>query len=320
MSLLENIRVFVRVVELGSLSAAGRDLRLSPAVASHRMKELERYVGVRLFNRTTRQLQPTEQGLAFYDGCLEVLHALEQAEAAVSAAGGRPRGAIRVTAPLGLGRRIVAPAVPAFNELHPEIEVRLRLSDHLIDLMREGVDVALRLAVLKDSSLTMRKIADCERVLVAAPAYLERKGVPKTPNDLAGHECLLLRYPGTAQFQWLLGDPEAPAKPAVSGGFDADDGDVLTDWAVAGHGIAMKPLFEVADYLRAGTLEPVLLDHAPPPATLALLYPHRRLLAVKVKVFADFMVDHCQSEIKSALDGMTLGSLGKPTKGRRKKK
>lgn len=309
MSLLENIRVFVRVVELGSLSAAGRHMRISPAVASHRMKELEKHVGVRLFNRTTRQLSPTEQGKLFYEGCLEVLHALEQAEATVAAVGGRPRGAIRVTVPLGLGRRVIGPAVPDFHALYPEIEVRLRLSDYMIDLAREGVEVAIRLAALNDSSLKMRNICSCERVLCAAPSYLERKGKPKGPEDLAGHNCLQLRYPGSTQFRWPLLTKDGITRLSVSGPFESDDGDILTDWALSGQGIIMKPLFEVADHLRAGDLRPILLETPPEPVSLAILYPHRRLLAPKIKAFADFMQERCQKELDSMLDGLSLAAL-----------
>ncbi len=309
MSLLENIKVFVRVVELGSLSAAGRHMRISPAVASHRMKELEKHVGVRLFNRTTRQLSPTEQGKLFYEGCLEVLHALEQAEATVAAVGGRPRGAIRVTVPLGLGRRVIAPAVPDFHALYPEIEVRLRLSDYMIDLAGEGVEVAVRLAVLDDSSLKMRKICECERVLCAAPSYLEERGTPGTADDLAAHNCLQLRYPGSSQFRWPLQTSDGINKLAVSAPFESDDGDILTDWALSGQGIVMKPLFEVASHLRSGALRPILLDTPPAPVSLAILYPHRRLLAPKIKAFADFMQERCQQELETMLGGLTLEAL-----------
>ena len=182
--LLENMQVFVRVVELGSLSAAGRQLRLSPAVVSHRLQQLENHLGVRLLNRTTRQVQPTEQGAAYYEACQEVLAALAHAESVVADAGGTPRGNLRVTAPLGFGRRILAPLIPRFIARYPQLDVRLRLSDHLLDLLREAVDVAIRLAVLADSSLIARKIADCPRLLCAAPDYLAAHGTPERPEDL----------------------------------------------------------------------------------------------------------------------------------------
>lgn len=298
MSLLENIRSYVRVVELGGLSAAGRHLRLSPAVISHRLQQLEEQLGVRLLNRTTRQVQVTQQGEVFYQGCLEVLAALERAETAVSEAGASPKGTLRVTAPLGLARRWLAPLISEFRAQYPHVEVRLRLSDHLLDLVKEGVDVAVRVAVLRDSSFVMHKVADCRRVLCAAPAYLQRHGLPRLPDELFRHNCLLLRFPGSQQFAWTLQSPDGPVKLAVSGRLDADDGDVLTGWALAGEGIVLKPVFEIAGELRSGALVPVLEDFPPEPATLAVLYPSRQLLPAKVRAFVDFTVPRLRSLIE----------------------
>jgi DNA-binding transcriptional LysR family regulator len=299
------VRVFVRVVELGSLSAAGRHLRLSPAVVSHRLQQLENHLGVRLLNRTTRQLQTTEQGAAFYEAAREALVAVQHAEDVVADAGGAPRGELRVTAPLGLGRRVLAPLVPAFQARHPGLGVRLRLSDHLLDLVREAVDVAIRLAVLADSSLIARKIADCPRLLCAAPGYLAAHGIPERPEDLLDHRCLLLRFPGSQQYRWSLRTADGYEPFAVRGPFDADDGDVLTEWALLGQGIALKPVFEVAEHLRAGRLARVLPDHPPEPVTLAVVYPHRRLLPAKVKAFADFMVQEVAAAVADGTAGAT---------------
>ncbi len=298
MSLLENIRSYVRVVELGGLSAAGQHLRLSPAVISHRLQQLEEQLGVRLLNRTTRQVQVTQQGEVFYQGCLEVLAALERAETAVSEAGASPKGTLRVTAPLGLARRWLAPLISEFRAQYPHVEVRLRLSDHLLDLVKEGVDVAVRVAVLRDSSFVMHKVADCRRVLCAAPAYLQRHGLPRLPDELFRHNCLLLRFPGSQQFAWTLQSQDGPVKLAVSGRLDADDGDVLTGWALAGEGIVLKPVFEIAGELRSGALVPVLEDFPPEPATLAVLYPSRQLLPAKVRAFVDFTVPRLRSLIE----------------------
>lgn len=309
MSLLKKIGVFVRVIELGSLSAAGRDLRISAAVASHRIKELEKHLGVRLFNRTTRRLQPTEHGTLFYQGCLGILRAVEEAEAIVADDGARPRGSLRVTAPLGLGRRILSKSIPRFHAAYPEITIWLRLSDHRLDLMKEGVDVAIRLSGMKDSSLTMRKVVNCQRVVCASPAYLEKSGVPEKPEDLLEHQCLLLRFSGEYQSQWVLGGGGGAVKLPVSGSFDADDGDLLTAWALDGMGIVLKPLFEVAEHLRSGALVPLLLDHPPDAVELAVLYPHRRLLASKVKVFSEFMIEECRAGVLDALGGLSLDQL-----------
>jgi len=319
MSLLENIRVFVRVVEQDSMSAAGRLLRLSPAVVSHRIQSLESHLGVRLLNRTTRKVQPTEQGLAFYQAAQEVMAAVERAETVVAGAGGQPQGALRVTAPLGFARRILAPLVPEFQQAHPKVTLQLRCSEHLIDLLNESVDVALRMGILTDSSLISRKIVDCERLLCAAPAYLSDRGTPKTPEDLLEHNCLLLRFPGSQQFRWTLQTPDGPQTLSVQGSFDADDGDLLTTWALAGQGIVLKPLWEVAEHLKDGRLVPVLPDCPPESVTLSVLYPHRRLLPARVKAFADFAVTRFAEAIDKRLVGMTVKDLARPAAKPRRK-
>lgn len=305
MAYLDNIAVFVRVVELGNLSAAGRDMRISPAVASNRIKELEKHLGVRLFNRTTRQLMPTEHGTVFYDGARQILQAVIEAEAAVSALSGQPRGTIRITAPLGLGRRLIASGIPEFHDQYPDIEVRLRLSDHNVDIMKEGIDVAFRLGVLEDSSLRMRGLMECERVLVASPAYLERRGAPQAPQDLIGqrHDCLMLRFPGLREHFWTLTTPKGPAKFEVHGPFDSDDGDVLTGWALSGRGIVNKPRFEVEPYLRSGQFRIVLPQNPPTPIQLAAIYPHKKLQDPKVRLLVDFMAERCQRLIREILAG-----------------
>ncbi|BCH30700.1 LysR family transcriptional regulator [Mesorhizobium sp. L-8-10] len=305
MAYLDNIAVFVRVVELGNLSAAGRDMRISPAVASNRIKELEKHLGVRLFNRTTRQLMPTEHGTVFYSGAKQVLEAIVEAEAAVSALSGQPRGAIRVTAPLGLGRRFIASGIPDFHDKYPDIEVRLRLSDHNVDILKEGIDVAFRLGVIEDSSLRMRGIMECERVLVASPKYLEARGVPSDPAELISkkHDCLMLRFPGSKEFYWTLRTSNGSAKFEVHGPFDSDDGDVLTGWALAGRGIVNKPRFEVEPFIRDRRLKVILEETPPTPVQLAAVYPHKKLQDPKVRLLLDFMADRCQRLIRDILAG-----------------
>jgi len=305
MAYLDNIAVFVRVVELGNLSAAGRDMRISPAVASNRIKELEKHLGVRLFNRTTRQLMPTEHGTVFYNGAKQVLDAITDAEAAVAALSGQPRGTIKVTAPLGLGRRLIASGIPDFHDRYPDIEVRLRLSDHNVDIMKEGIDVAFRLGIIEDSSLRMRGIMECERVLVASPKYLEARGEPGQPQELVGrkHDCLMLRYAGAREFVWTLQTPSGVQKFEVHGPYDTDDGDVLTGWALSGRGIINKPRFEVEPYIRDERLKVILTNTPPTPVQLAAVYPHKKLQDPKVRLLLDFMADRCQKLIKDLLAG-----------------
>jgi len=302
MSYLDNIRTFVRVYELGSMSAAGRDLRISPAVTSARISQLEEHLGVRLFQRTTRNLSATEHGKAFYGGAVSVLDAVEDAEATVAGLTDNPRGSLYVAAPLGLGRRLVAPEVPAFLKDYPEIALRLRLSDRVVDLTTEGLDLAFFLGQPADSNLRIRKITDCQRVMCASPAYISARGKPENGADLlkGGHECLNLRFPGAPEFQWRLMTQDGSQRYAVSGRYECDDGDVLTDWALAGQGIAMKPVFEVVDHLLSGDLVPVATATPPEPVQLACLYTHRRHQDPKTRLFMDFMVDRVGQAIKAA--------------------
>ena len=289
MPYLESIKVFVRVVELGSITSGGRDQRLTPAVASKRIKELETKLGTRLLNRTTRKLVPTEAGRVFYEHARSVVSALEDAEASLAGFEGRPRGTIRVTAPLGVGRRIIAPLVPRFCDLFPEVDIRLRLSDRRVDMFEDEQDVAFFLGTPQDSTLKMRKIADCPRLLCATPDYLARHGTPRTPQDLldSGQNCLLLRFPRSPEYFWVLDTPDGPQKLEVAGRFDADTHDVLLDWALDGRGIAMKPRFEVARHLETGTLVEILPDTPPQPAVFGCLYPHRKLQDPKIQRFLD---------------------------------
>ena len=299
MSYFENIRTFVRVYELGSMSAAGRDLRISPAVTSARISQLEDHLSVRLFQRTTRNLTPTEQGKAFYAGAREVLEAVENAEANVANLTDNPKGSLYVAAPLGIGRRLIAPHVPAFIAKYPEISVRLRLSDRKVDLTTEGLDLAFFLGQPEDSTLRIRKIADIERVLVASPAYVEQRGMPRDGSEIVtqGHECLNLRFPGAPEFQWRLQTPDGPKRFRVAGRFESDDGDVLTDWALDGQGIAMKPVFEVAADLAAGNLVAVAAQTPPTPIQMACLYTHRRGQDPKTRLFMEFMVARIEQAI-----------------------
>ena len=306
MSYVNTIKMFVRVYELGSMSAAARDQRTSPAVASARISELEKHLGVRLFNRTTRTLQPTESGRLFYDGARKVLEAIEEAEAAVTDATRTPRGVLFVAAPLGVGRRFIAPHVPAFKDEWPLIDLRLRLSDRGIDVTAEGLDVAFHMGVLEDSNLKVRVIADCPRLLCAAPAYIERRGMPADGTALVRdrHDCLNLRFPGAREFQWTLVTPDGPQRFEITGPFESDDGDVLTGWALDGRGIVLKPLFEVAEHVRAGALVPVATATPPLPVQLSALMPHRRLKDPKTRLFVDFIAARIKADMAARVAGL----------------
>jgi len=291
MSEVSDWAVFARTAELKSLSAAGRDLRLSAAVISNRIAKLEKQLGVRLLNRTTRRVNLTEEGQIYYEHCLRILHEIDSIEAAIGPHVDKPRGAITVTAPAGFGRHHIAPFMPDFVARFPEIQVRLHLTDRLSDVISEGTDVAIRIADLKAYSFIAKKLAGNRRVLVAAPDYLERHGRPETPGDLAAHNCLLLRFPGSQQFQWVLEGPDETVTLSVRGNLDADDGEVLTAWTLAGAGIALKSLWEVGNDLRSGRLETVLPGWSPPGHAIYAIYPHGRLMPPRVRTFIDFLAE-----------------------------
>lgn len=302
MSYFDNLRTFTRIYELTNMSAAARDLRISPAVASARLSQLEGHLGIRLFQRTTRSLSATEQGRLFYEGACKILAAIEAAEGMVSEVTQNPRGSLLVAAPLWLGRQMIAPHVPAFQAAYPQVNIRLRLSDRTLDLTAEGLDLAFHAGRPGDSDLRIRKIADCARVLCAAPAYLARHGHPETGAQIerGQHRCLNLRFPGATEFRWTLLGPKGPDVFDVTGPFECDDGDVLTKWALAGEGLVMKPTFEVAEHLASGALVEVCAQTPPLPIQLSVLYTHRRHQDPKARLFMDFMIERMRADFASA--------------------
>lgn len=304
MPYIGSIKVFVRVVELGSITAAGRDQRLTPAVASNRIKELERRLGVRLFNRTTRKLALTETGRLFFEHAERIIETVESAEAAIAGFAGKPRGAVRALAPLGLGRRIIGPLIPLFNDIYPEIEIHLRLTDRKTDFLEERADLSFFLGIPVDSTMKLKNILQCERVLCASPGYLATNGNPKTPSCLKTekHNCLLLRFPGSQEYYWSLLVDGLTQKVFAKGSYDTDDGDLLTKWALSGRGIVNKPKFEVSKYLKEGSLVPVLQNTPPLPSTFGCLYPHRKMQEPKVRLFMEYVAQHAKKQIGVMLE------------------
>jgi DNA-binding transcriptional LysR family regulator len=280
--------VFVRVVATGSLSAAGRELSLSPAMISRRLAALEARLGVRLVNRTTRSLHLTDEGASYYDSCTRVLAEIEQADAQVSAARQEPRGTLRVALPASFGNQYVAPLVPGFAARYPAVQLWLSLSDRNVNLVEEGFDLAIRIASLADSSLAARKLAPNRRVVCASPAYLERHGGPRTPQDLAAHNCLLA---GDFSGAWEYKGPDGKADSVrVSGRYVCDNSEVLREWALAGLGVALKSTWDVRRHLEDGSLVSLLPGYSfHGDVAIYALYPHRRHLPAKTRAFVDFL-------------------------------
>ena len=289
MSAVSDWAVFARVAEMKSLSAAGRELRLSSAVVSNRIAKLEKEHGVRLLNRTTRRVNVTAEGQIFYEHCTRILDEIEAIETTIGSRRELLKGPITVTAPAGFGRKHVAPFLPRFVDENPGLQVRLHLTDRLTDVIEEGTDVAIRIADLKQYSFIAKKLASNSRAIVASPEYLEAHGVPGEPADLLEHNCLLLRFPGSQQYQWTLNGPDGETRTLqVSGNLDSDNGETLTDWCVSGAGLAIKSHWEVGELLKEGRLVTVLPDWRPLGHAIYAIYPHSRLMPPRVRAFIDF--------------------------------
>src|SRR5688500_6971137 len=286
---LQEIAVFARIVGTGSLSAAARDLGLSPALVSRRLSGLETRLGVRLINRTTRSLHLTDEGAAYYETCTRVLAEMEEADAAVSAGRAEPRGILRVALPASFGNQHVAPLVPKFAERYPDVQLALSLSDRTVNVVEEGFDLAVRIADLADSSLAARKLAPNRRVVCASPAYLARHGTPRTPEELARHNCVATDF----TMNWDYRDPDGkPGSVRVSGRYACDNWEVLREWALAGLGIALKSTWDVRRHLEDGSLVSLLPGYTfATDVAIYAVYPHRRHLPAKTRAFIEFLAE-----------------------------
>ncbi len=288
MDRLTGMAVFAKVAEEKSFSAAARALGMSKSAVSKQVARLEDRLGARLINRTTRKLSLTAAGSAFHERCARVLVEAEEAEQAVSSLQAEPRGVLKVNAPMSFGIQHLAPAIPEFMDRHPELTIDLALNDRMVDLVDEGYDVAVRIARLTDSSLIARRLAPSRRVICAAPAYLDRHGVPTRPDDLRDHECLLYTY-GLTGDEWRWRDAGGSGAVKVKGRLKANNGEALKAAALAGLGLVLSPTFMVGDELRDGRLRMVLPQFADEQASLYAVYPHARHLSTKVRVFVDFL-------------------------------
>lgn len=290
MDKLISMRAFTRVVEHGSFSEAARDMRLSRSAISKYVIDLETDLGVQLFHRTTRSASLTDSGRLYYERCLAILADIEEADLAVSSLQVAPRGTLRVNAPMSFGTMHLGKAVAAFMQRYPDLQIDLILSDQQIDTVQEGFDVTIRIANLSDSSLIARKIVPARRVLCASPEYLKRRGTPRHPNDLRNHDCLTYGYLSTG-VQWKLTGQDGDHWLHVRSKLCTNNAEVLRDAAVSGLGIALLPTFIAGPELRSGELRTIIPKYQAPELWVCALYPPTRHLAMKVRVFIDFLVE-----------------------------
>jgi DNA-binding transcriptional LysR family regulator len=296
MDKLKAFESFVSVALKGSLTAAAKAEGVAPAIMGRRLDSLEAHL------RTTRRITLTHEGTAFLEDCQRLLADVANAEASVSAGGLKASGHLRITAPAGFGRRHVAPLVPKFHSMHPDVTVSLNLSDRVVDLAAEGFDCAVRVGDLPDSSLVSVRMADNRRLCVATPEFLKRYGTPKLPSDLMRFKCLTLSSDASQTRGWAFRVPvtgkriDSQTHEVIhlrpSGPMECSDGQVLHDWCLAGHGIAWRSTWEVETEINSGQLVPVLEELAAPPNGIYAVFSQRKHLPLRLRLWIDFLKDH----------------------------
>ena len=290
MNPFEDMRIFTQVMESGSFTAAAEQLGLSKQFISRRLIQLEERLGVRLLNRSTRRLDVTPLGQAYYESALRLIADLEQAEQSIAGQNTQPRGTIRITAPLSFATEHLGPLLPVFLQRYPEVSVEVDLSDRAVDLLGEGYDLALRIGVLEDSTLIARHIANIERVFCCSPEYLERRGAPAEPEALKHHDCL--PYGHSRQVQWRFERNGKPLAVSLCGRMRANNGELLRDAAIGGLGITYLPLFIVGAALEDGRLVRILNGFRTLSLALSAVYPQHRQGSRPVQALIGFLKEH----------------------------
>lgn len=300
---LGDMRLFVEAAALGSLSAAGRKLGLSPAAASARLIKLESALRTRLFDRTTRQLRLTEEGRFYLQQCWVALRAIDEAEAGLQASGKEVCGKVRISASADFGRNLFNDWLQDFSALHPELKIALTLSDSVSNLLQDDLDLAIRFGQPQDSSLIARQLAPNWRVLCASPEYLARHGEPETPADLARHTFIVLVTSAGPlnTFHFVVeGQPWDHVVP-MSEAWETNDGALAREWALAGHGIARKTIWDAAMDIRTGRLKVVLPDFCIREAGVYAVLHSNRYRSPRVRVLLDFLIDRFSRAIHDLL-------------------
>ena len=289
MDSLSDIAVFVQVVDAGSFTAAAEKLGLSKSVVSKYVTRLEDRLGARLLNRTTRRLSLTEVGRVFYERSQQGLREIEEAEAEVSRLQGAPRGMLRLNSPMSFGILHIAPALPEFLALYPDLSVDMSLDDRRVDLVEEGFDLAVRIGELPDSSLLARRLGPCRHVVCGAPGYFRRHGIPRTPEDLRVHNAITFKYQDTPGEWHFVSPDDTVIRITVSGSIQMNNSLGLREVVMHEAGLTLTPTLLVGDDIKAGRLQAVLSGYKALEVSIYAVYPQRRHLSPKVRAFVDFM-------------------------------
>jgi DNA-binding transcriptional LysR family regulator len=285
----KQIETFVSVIQHGSMTAAAQVEGVAPAIIGRRLDALEERLGVKLLVRTTRRMALTHEGSSFLEDCQRLLTDWANSEAGVSAGGVKASGHLRLTAPAGFGRRHVAPLVPQFREIHPEVTVSLNLSDRVVDLAREGFDCSVRVGDLPDSSLVSVRLADNRRLCVATPEFLAQHGTPQHPQELSRFTCLTLSSDASQTRGWAFRVQGQVVHYKPNGPMDCSDGQVLKDWCLAGAGIAWRSTWEVQQEIQFGALVALLEEFAAPPNGIYAVFAQRKHMPLRVRLWIDFL-------------------------------
>ncbi|WP_264214234.1 LysR family transcriptional regulator [Leisingera thetidis] len=301
--LIDNLSLFLRIVEKGGLAAGGREMGLSPATVSERLAALEAHYGARLLNRTTRSISLTEEGRELVAGAQRLLAETEELEARIRLGVERIAGPIRLSAPSDLGRNRLARVVNRFLAANPEVSIDLHLGDGYVDVAAMGLDMALRYGDLADSSLIVKRLAGSSRIVCAAPAYLQRNGIPQYPQDLEQHNCLLMRFGMDADRAWPFEIEGRRRVVTVQGDRVANDGDLVRRWALEGYGIVRKSQWDVMEDIEAGRLVPLLREYEVPPLGLQVVWPVARIQPKRVRALIDMLTEDFQSRIAAGKKG-----------------
>lgn len=287
----QDLAFFHLLAKQGSLVATARELGVTPPAISKRLSALEKRLGVRLVNRTTRSMSLTAEGELYYTHVARILTQIDEVEQLVSSRRATPKGLIRVNASLGFGRRHIGPALAAFYALYPEVEIQLEISDHPLDLATHGFDLGIRFGTLPDAALHARKIASNRRLLCASPIYLEKYGTPQKLTDLQQHNCIFIRQNESPYGVWRFANGERMENIKVHGALCCNDGEVALNWALEGYGLLLRAEWDIARYVRSGRLRLVLENHMPTHADVYAVYPQQLHLSARVRHLIDFLIE-----------------------------
>ncbi|MFQ6589847.1 MULTISPECIES: LysR family transcriptional regulator [Pseudomonas] len=301
--LLKNLELFLLIVEKGGLSAAGRELGLSPASVSERLAQLEGFYGASLLNRTTRAINLTDEGRLLVEGARQLLAQADELHSSIRLGVHQVCGPIRLSAPVDLGRQLIEPILAQFMEEHPQVSIDLNLSDGYVDLVSQGIDFAVRYGALADSTLHARSMGENRRVVCASPQYLERNVTPLHPEDLTRHECLVMRFGSNISREWTFKRHGHTHRVLVRGRRVANDGALVRQWCLAGHGICLKSVWDVSADLAAGRLVELLKDYDLGSTALNIVYPPTRVQPQRVRMLIERIVARLSSVDATVVSG-----------------